>query len=207
MTEVGALTRAIDSLVKPSASSLWDHLTTTAGRPPPGGGQRARKSRPPATLSIVALTMDISAAAREGACDLAGRARPDAPTNLRAIAEALSRRPDDDLTDWWTGAVVEWVHRARHVLGETPSLVRWVYGAACPFCRASVALVRHNAEVLSVPAIAVDWVEGDDAEVADEYRVIAVHCRACGVTWSRGGELDRLVEMMLRTNVGSLIVS
>lgn len=184
MTDV--VTDAVAQLV-----ALWPRLQTATGLR--GAGQPSHKSRPPATLSVVSLVVDITLAAREGAQDLANHVDPDTPTNLELIAGALIERPDPDLVDWWTSATIEWTHRARIVLGIVRELPRWVHGARCPSCRAMVATHRQDGETWAIPAIGVTWAECGD----DQWEVTALHCRACGGTWARGTDLDQLVVTML----------
>jgi hypothetical protein len=170
---------------------LWPRLqTATGGR---GIGQPSHKSRPPATLSVVSLVMEVTAAAQESALDVAGHAYPDTTRNLLGIAEALTRNPIPDLVTWWTDAIREWTQRARTLLGLVPELPRWVHGGQCPYCLALVAIVNQDGESWVIPAIGVSWSE----RPGDEWEVHSLHCRACGVSWTRGQDLDQLVILML----------
>lgn len=186
MNAAGGLLDAVGDLVE-----LWPRLVTaTGGR---GIGQPSHKSRPPASLTVVTLVMDVTIASREGAQELARRIWPDTRDNLRAVAGVLTRVPDQDMIDWWTGAIIDWTGRARTVLGYQPELPRWVHGAQCPFCRATVAHSQQDGEAWVVPAIGVQWVEHSP----EQWEVQAVHCRACGAQWTREINLHLLVEMAL----------
>lgn len=188
----------------PDGLSLWDRLSSASGQLGGRNGRPSAKSRPPATLTVVVLVMDVTAAAREGALDLTGRLGADVPGNLALVVDAVPRHPHrDDLTDWWAAALGDWTERARLALGQTPALLRAVYGAHCPVCAARTARVRVNGEALRVPAIGVDWADDGD----EQYRVATVHCRACGVTWLRGLDLDELIDRMLLTNIGNEVLS
>jgi len=201
------LMSAVDGFILPTSPaerSLWERLSLASGTRPLGTGSPVAKSRPPVTLAVVALVMDVTGAAREGAVDLSGRAVGDAAANLRAITGALAEgmdhgSPDLDLIGWWTDAVMDWTSRARTVLGQGPTL-RALRGAECPHCGASIARVRQEGEWWLVPAIAVTWIEtaGDDM-----FSVHALHCRGCGAEWLRGVDLDYLIRSMITTNISS----
>lgn len=181
----------------PEGVSLWDRLSASSGRMPAGNGHPSAKSRPPATLTVVVLVMEVTVAARESAYDLAGRVEADVPGNLALVVQAIRGHPNtEDLGCWWSDALADWTARARLALGQTPSLIRAVYGATCPVCARTVARVRLNGETLRVPAIGIDWV--DDG--SDGFEVHSVHCRACGLSWLRGLDLDELIDRMWLTN-------
>lgn len=184
-----SLETAVDGLV-----ALWPRLALANGEVR-GSGQPSHKSRPPATLAVVALVMDVTAAAREGADDLLGRMHATTPDNLLGVVYALGQRPDPDLIAWWTTAATDWTHRARVLLGEEPNLTRDVYGAQCPCCDAMFVVLATEGEHRLTPAIGVVWQE----QATQQYEVHLVHCRACSATWARGEDLDQLVLIMLAT--------
>jgi hypothetical protein len=140
--------------------------------------------------------MEVTAAAKEGAQDLARNVYRDTPKNLMAIAAVLDRKPDADLDAWWFSAVVDWTHRARLILGYDPVLLRHVYGASCPYCSATTVHAPQDGQQVRIPAIGITW-SGDEG---DEWVVHNVHCHACGATWARGQDLDALVAVMLANN-------
>jgi hypothetical protein len=200
----GRLVRAVGALIEPGevdTRSLWDRLSGATGVHVQGSGHPTAKSRPPATLACVALVIDITRAAREGAEDLAGRVFASVPSNLYAIVDALDLRPDDDLIDWWADSSNEWTNRARMILGQTPQLLASMHGAVCPYCRATTVRSKHQGEWWVIPAIHVQWDSSDT--VAQEYQIHSVHCRACNARWSRGTELDALVDQVIRNNYAS----
>lgn len=182
-TELGL---AIDGLAE-----LWPKLTTATGVR--GAGQPSHKSRPPATLSVVALVMEITTAAREGAEEV-GMTYRDPLRNLRVVEFTLRSESDTDLTQWWLESVHDWTRRARVLLGFEPVLPHQQYGAKCPYCSATVATIRDAGETWKVPAIGVTWAE----QPFETWCVQSVFCRACGAEWTRGTDLDQLVSMMLR---------
>lgn len=172
---------------------LWPRLQTVTGAP--GAGQPSHKSRPPATLTVVALVMEVAGAAREGALDLAHQVHRDTVRNLQCVCTALQQQPDHDLVEWWTGAVLDWTRRARLVLGYDPALMRHVYGAACPHCGATMVDAQQDGQRVRIPAIGIAW---DGA--GDEWVVHNVHCLGCGNAWARGQDLDTLVLTILAHN-------
>lgn len=197
---VRCLTDALRALIEPDeigSQSLWDRLNRSSGQRASVAGDHSPKSKPPATLAVVALVIEISGAAREGADDLAGRVYPSVPSNLYAIVDALDLNPNDDLVSWWTEASDDWTQRARQVLGQTPNLMMRLHGARCPYCAATTFVKRQAGETWQLPAISVEW---DQTQPIGEYRVRALHCRACDARWLRGVELDNLVCDMLSRN-------
>lgn len=183
------LALAVDTLV-----ALWPRLAVASGESK-GNGHPSHKSRPPATLAVVALVMDVTVAAREGCLDLTGRAHASTPQNLLGVVHGLTEDPSEDQADWWTGAAIEWTHRARVLLGEEPNLTRDVYGARCPHCQSVFTVQRTEGEDRLTPAVGVIWRELQP----DHWEVHMVHCRACSSTWARGEDLDYLVMIMLTT--------
>ena len=190
MTGDDPLGLALAELVSPSRSSIWDRLQNEAGYGSGPGGRRARASQPPIKLSVVSLVMDVTVAAREGADDLARRVAHDTPSNLWLVQQALLRRPDTDLTDWWVTAIFDWTARARAVLA--PNLLERLYGAACPYCGQSWVSVNQDGEIVRIPTIEVTW---------DEYSVRDVECRLCGAHWVRDQNLSELFDHTMRGNL------
>lgn len=172
---------------------LWPSLNTSVGSP--GIGQPSHKSRPPATLSVVALVMEVSGAAIECVKELTGKFNREPMVNLRIIAAYLQRQPVVDLIEWWTAAVADWLRRARLLLGYQPVLPHQQYGAACPYCSMSVAVVHEAGEAWRVPAIGLTWIEHE----YESWQLQSVYCRNCGAEWVRGIDLDQMVTAVLDT--------
>lgn len=170
---------------------LWPLLSVSASSAR-GIGQPSHKSRPPATLSAVALAMEISAATAETVRELTQTFTREPMRNLRRIAAALRGRPNADLISWWSEAVADWVKRARELLGYQPILPHQQYGAACPNCHATVAVVREAGESWNVPAIGMTWTEQE----FESWVIHSVYCRNCGIDWTRGVDLDRLLDLL-----------
>jgi len=201
--DVASLALAVGALIEPSqidSRSLWDALSTATGQHVAGSGHPTAKSRPPATLAGVALVIDITTAAREGADDLAGRIYANVPSNLYAIVDALSISPDDDLISWWTDASNEWATRARSILGQSSELTISLHGARCPYCGAVSVRQRQGGEWWVIPAIHIEW---DITQTVADYQVNSIVCRSCDARWLRGPELDRLAADALARNYES----
>lgn len=183
--------------------SLWEQLETSTGYSTSSGGNGGYNSQPTVSTAVVSLIIEIAGACGEAARELAGKSRGNVPDNLRAIAGALISQPDGtDALDWWTEKIITWTAEARAALRLDPDRPRWARGIRCPDCGADTARTTIDGEAARTPALAVLWVGPDDDQyhADDAWKVRAVECRSCGVTWFRGVELDGLVTQMLAYN-------
>lgn len=198
MTAIDEMYSACSAFVDPVGSSLWDRLSAGASYHSRDGGHASPKSRPPATLSIVALVIEASTAVRETTLDLVGQLSGDLRVDLSLMLGELDSRCDDDLIDWWTSALDDWARRAGQMLGRSRTLLRELRGTSCPYCSARVARMRTDGEWWIRPAIVVDW---DSDDLDDVYQVHSLHCRSCDAQWLRGVELDELIARTMRANL------
>lgn len=172
-------------------TDLWDRLLASGGYSGRSAGYPAPKSRAPISLSVVSLTMEIVAATGEAAEEF-GRVST-VPGNLDTIATHLAVTEDNDQLSWWTETCRDWVGRAEVALGLSAQGTRWIRGVSCPVCRSRSARGRLDGERVRTPALAVLW--RDDQ---GDWRVHAIHCRACGSVWSRdAGDLAELAATMV----------
>ncbi len=184
--------------------SLWEQLETSAMWSGSGDGGGAFGARPVISVGVVDLLVEVATAATESVVEFAGKSRQNVPANLRAIAANL---PDDaDLLGTWEGMLTGWISEAREVLRLEPPHPKWARGICCPDCGADTASAERNGEAIRTPALAVTWTPPDREEHQPDsaWKVRAVECRACGVTWWRGSGLESLVDDLLasepRTN-------
>jgi hypothetical protein len=204
MRTTDELYAACSAFVDPAGSSLWDRLSAGASYQSRDGGHASAKSRPPATLSLVALVIEASTAVRESTLDLVGTVTNDLRVDLSYLLGELDTRADDDLIDWWCSSLVDWTQRASQMLGRSRVLLRELRGAVCPYCSAQVVRTRVEREWFSRPAIVVDW---DSDELDDVYQVHSLHCRACDAQWLRGVELDELIARQMRANLALAVLT
>jgi len=173
-------------------TGLWDRLLASGGYSGRSAGHPAPKSRAPISLSVVSLTMEISAATAEAAEEY-GRAASSVPVNLGTILAHLAATEDNDVLTWWTETCRDWVGRAEVALGLSAPGTKWIRGVTCPVCRSRTARGRLDGERVRTPALAVLW--RDDQ---GDWRVHAINCRSCGSVWSRdAGDLAELAATML----------
>jgi hypothetical protein len=183
--------------------SIWHQLATSArwGSQEAGAGKFG--SRPVISTGVVALTIEITAAAKEGANEHApprrGDKRRDTPGNLRAIAASLN---DPDQAEWWTNQINRWIIEARNNLRLDPPRPKSARGAKCPECDADTTYADHDGEPVRVPALSITWVGPSDHDYHPdtEWKVRAVECRGCGSAWFRGDSMDTLIGRMLEAN-------
>jgi hypothetical protein len=197
-TTTDEMYRACAMFLDPAGSSLWDRLSAGAGYQSRDGGHPSAKSRPPATLSVVALTIDVTTAVRESVLDLVGLPSASLRLDLSRVLGEIDSRQDLDLIEWWTTSLVVWSQRAAQLLGQSRVLLKELRGAACPYCSARVVRVRADGEDWIRPAIVVDW---DSDDLTDAHSVHSLHCRACDAQWLRGVELDELIARTMRANL------
>lgn len=167
---------------------LWLRLAQ-ANNGAKGNGHPSPKSRPPASLAGVQLVLEVTGAAREGALELCAKTYRNVPDNLLHIATVLEEQDPYDLREWWTGALYEWTHRARVVLGEDPQLMRDIYGARCPECMTMFIMLKVAGEVRLTPTLGVIWREEPNT---GDWTIFMVHCRSCAKTWHAGALVDSI---------------
>lgn len=183
--------------------SLWDQLGTSSQWGSQETGTSRFGSRPVISTGVVALTIDITQTAREGANDHApprpGDQPRDTPGNLRAVAANLN---DPDQIQWWTERARKWVSEARAVLRLDPPRPRSARGSRCPECGEHSTHIEKDGEIIKSPALAITWVGPTDHDYHPdtEWKVRAVECRACTAAWFRGDSLDALIGRMLEAN-------
>jgi hypothetical protein len=183
--------------------SIWHQLCTSANWGSQDSGTSKFGSRPVISTGVVALTIEITAAAREGANEhappRAGDKPRDTPGNLRAIAANLN---DPDQAEWWTSQIRRWINEARSALRLDPPRPRSARGARCPDCQADTTYTDQDGEPVRTPALAITWVGPADQDYHPdtEWKVRAVECRCCGSAWFRGDSLDELIGRMLTAN-------
>jgi hypothetical protein len=165
---------------------LWDRLQAASAYSGASAGHPAPKSRAPISLSVVSLTMEISAATSEAAEEY-GRASSSVTVNLVTIVNHLASTEDNDVRAWWTETCRDWVGRAEVALGLSAPGTKWIRGMTCPVCRSRTAHGHLDGELVRTPALAVTW-----REDYGDWRVHAIGCRACGSVWTRdaGGLAD-----------------
>lgn len=215
------LHRAVDALIQGDRIQITREDHTTEYKPVPSlwqqledavpysgsGGSAVAKSKPPITTGVVALLIEITDAATEGANDLVGENRRNTPANLRAVAASLAGANDIDLTAWWTEKVREWVRKSRELLRLDPDRPRYARGTRCPQCSAKSVSTTVDGETVRTPALAINWSapEGHQTKHTSDHdwHVRAIECKACESVWWRGDDLDQLVQDMMRANLAS----
>lgn len=198
MSSLDEMYAACSALIDPRGTSLWDRLRVGAGYQSRDGGHPSAKSRPPASLSVVALVLDVTKAVQESALDLVGRLDVDTRDDLCNVLAEIDTRQDVDLIEWWTTSLNDWALRASQLLGHSRVLLRELRGAACPYCDRRTVRSRIDGEWVSKPSIIVDW---DSDDLNDVYTIHSLHCRSCNAQWLRGVELDELIASTMRANL------
>lgn len=170
--------------------SLWEQaeiaLTTSNETNP--GGHSPLAQRTPADLDL----MEIMATIRETiTLQLQGRnihPKPGVPNQLRQLASHITGNGNTQHIEWWTYRIAQWsrllaVYLKAIDTGPRPIRLR----TPCPTCRTrNITIDTDQGPVVAAP-ILIDFVAG---------WIRAAQCQACGDTWWRGDDLNRLADQL-----------
>lgn len=183
--------------------SLWDQSTIAlhGGEIQVGRGSKPLRERSIADLDLMEIRAIIRETVRHHREDWGELgARPDrwaefTPTEIRHFAStALTRAANPErcgicrsthTIDFWRYRFESWARLLENYLRAAEHQARPVRlrNSTCPTCRTRQITIDLDGEAVVVPALVIDFRDG---------YVRAATCAACGDTWFRGDDLERL---------------
>lgn len=174
--------------------SLWDQssMALEGGEVQPGRGSKPLRERSPADLDLMEIRSIIRDTTRHELERLGVRTKraksgelpPFHPEELSRLANEAIRAEPEQLW-WWQYRFAQWARLLETYLHAVEHQARPVRlrNSPCPTCGTRQVTIDQDGENVVVPALLVDFRDG---------YVRAAECSACGETWWRGPDLERL---------------
>lgn len=195
--------------VRGDVPSLIEQLEAAVGRDGPSNGTGSSRARPPISVGVAALLIDIGDTAAAAVRERHGHQLHNIADNLRRIAADRAELPvTDEDVKFWIDTLTRWTRRAKAALGTEPKYPQGLRGIRCPNCGADHTTGTNDiGEKVKIPALQFAWSEPVDLtpdQLPEDRRMRAVQCAMCGETWWAGAQLWQLqaqIDAVIRQNL------